>query len=444
MSEAGERKKRKRRGERKDGLIQRSLVIGRKPDGSPDRKYFYGKTIAEADKKKAVYKQRLAYGMRTDFEEITVNQWIDEWYKTYVLGAKRRRPLSVSSKAGYKSRMDQLKASVGAMRMQDVREMHLQEALYAVRGDSKDAATKYAGLIKRVFARAKGNKIILDNPAEFLDTPDGTKGTHRVLQRWEAELILNHWQEHRAGLWAMVMMLAGLRRGELVAQTWENIDLEKRRITVCESAIIDEGHRFAVSEETKSPAGMRTLPICSALLDALLTVPPEKRHGRLCTTERGNPLSPTAFRNGWKMFRAVMYRVNKGEPLKQQGRRTDIEKKKKGLIEETEPERFNWRAHDLRFTFATAMYDAGVPVKAAQYYMGHADIRLTLDLYTTLSAEREKESNIQLVTFLDNWLNKGTEKASIEAPWEDANHVKIGGHDVKMVYTTSFNDPKVR
>lgn len=48
MSE--EKKKRKRKGERKDGRIQVTFTVGYKPDGKPDRKVFYGYTREEAEK----------------------------------------------------------------------------------------------------------------------------------------------------------------------------------------------------------------------------------------------------------------------------------------------------------------------------------------------------------------------------------------------------------
>ena len=78
--------------------------------------------------------------------------------------------------------------------------------------------------------------------------------------------------------------------------------------------------------------------------------------------------------------------------------------------EKKEPDRklFSFTAHDLRHTYATALYDAGVPVKAAQYFLGHADIRVTLDLYTHLSKERESASRNQMVEYLDSWIDKRT------------------------------------
>lgn len=402
----------KKKGQRKDGLIQRSLVIGRKQDGKLDRKYFYGKTAKEAEQKKEEFKARMKSGLDVVYDDITVSEWIDIWYQTYVLNARRKKPLSASTKAGYTSRIKQLKNAIGIMKMRDVRERHLQEALYNVNGKSKDAAAKYAGFVRRVFKKAKTNQVIANNPAEALDTPPGEKGHHRALQRWEVDFILQNWQVHRCGIWAITMILTGMRRGELVAQDWENIDMTNKRMSVTNSAEIDETLHF-VDGPTKSEAGVRVLPICNMLFDALETIPAEKRIGKLCLNSSGKPVSPTAFRKGWLSFRRAMWRLYHGEKTNQQGRRTDIEQKKltpgATISKKEKAPAFDWRTHDMRYTFATAMYDAGVPVKAAQYYMGHADIRLTLNLYTQLSAEKERESNAQLVSFLDTWLDQNQE-----------------------------------
>lgn len=59
--------------------------------------------------------------------------------------------------------------------------------------------------------------------------------------------------------------------------------------------------------------------------------------------------------------------------------------------------------YDLRHTFCTALYDAGVDVKTAAYYMGHKNIEITMRIYTHLTELRKKQSAAQLLTFLDGW-----------------------------------------
>jgi site-specific recombinase XerD len=46
----------------------------------------------------------------------------------------------------------------------------------------------------------------------------------------------------------------------------------------------------------------------------------------------------------------------------------------------------------FRYTYATILYNAGVDVKSAQRFLGHADINVTLKIYTHLSAQKEQEA----------------------------------------------------
>lgn len=392
----------KRRGERKDGLIQVSLQIGYKPDGRPDRKYFYGHTRTEAEKKRDEYKARLASGLSLD-EDMTVAKWVEIFLATY------RGRVNEAYLKGDAAPYNRLAKRLGNMRVADVREADLQRALDEVAGMSYSTVDKYRQAIRRVFERARKNKLISENPAEDLITPVSTKGSHRALERWEVELILNNWDNpaSHAGLWAMLMLLCGLRRGEMMALDWSSVNLEARTLEVRAVAVITS-NQVVIEQRAKTDAGLRVLPICQALYAALVSVPEERRNGFVCLSAKGMPLTESAVSRGLATFCRVLERILNGEPPTQRGRRTDVERKKvekEKSLPPKERKEFSFTAHDLRHTYATALYDAGVPVKAAQYFLGHADIRLTLDLYTHLSKERESASRNQMVKYLDDWLD---------------------------------------
>lgn len=393
---------RKRKGERPDGLIQVSLQIGYKDDGRPARKYFYGHSRAEAERKRDEYKARLASGFSLDVN-MTVSQWIDIFLRTY--RSRVNEAYLKSDERPYR----RLEAVLGRMRLLDVRESHLQDALNDVSGMSFSTVDKYRQAIRRVFERARKNKLISENPAEYLITPVSKKGSHRALERWEVELILNNWNTpaSHAGLWVMLMLLCGLRRGEMMALDWSSVNLEARTLEVRAVAVITS-NQVVIEQRAKTDAGLRVLPICQALYAALLTVPEDKREGFVCLSAKGQPLTESAVSRGLETFCRVLERILNGEPPTQRGRRTDVERKKaekEKSLPPKERKEFSFTAHDLRHTYATALYDAGVPVKAAQYFLGHADIRLTLELYTHLSKERESASRNQMVKYLDEWLD---------------------------------------
>ena len=384
--------KKKRRGERADGRILVTLVIGTDENGKTIRKYFYGSTREEANRKREQYVREREMGISDLGETMTVNEWLDLWYERYKPNA---RP---SSARTYQSLMKRLRQDMGDRPIRKVSEADLQQSLSAVSGMSMSMINKYQSFINQVFSRAAKNRLILFDPSDGLITPEGHEGSHRALERWESDFIISHWHEHRAGLWAMLMLLTGIRRGEMVALDWSDIDMKRRIINIHRSAIFDS-NKTVINDRTKTYAGMRILPICQPLYAALDSVRPEDRVGFVCTSSSGSILTESAFKRGWDGFNNAMRRILNNEPANQQGRRTDLEDAPDhGMLT------FSIRSHDLRHTFATALFDAGVSVKAAQYYLGHSDMRMTLDLYTHLSTERENRERSELTGFLDAWI----------------------------------------
>lgn len=366
---------------------------GRDSEGKRIRKKFTGADEVEARLKKREYEKERALGLHKYADNMTVRQWTDIWMNAY------RSEIRGTNKVSYDTYVNRMNAEIGGQKIRDIRNIHLYRCLLTMKGMSKSSLTKYRMVIQQVFRKARQNKVIPDDPSEDLELPSGTSGTHRALEKWEIDLISANWNVHRAGLWVMIMMLAGLRRGELIALDWDSVDMEKRNIHVRRAAEIVT-NQAVIKDVTKTEAGMRTLPMCDPLFDALNSVPVEKRQGPVCAGLSGQLLTQSSFANGMSTFNQVMERILNGEPPVQQGRRNDLKKT------EADPNRktFSVRAHDLRFTFATLLHGAGVDVRSAMYYLGHSDIRMTMNLYTQLSKEKERLTGEQFATYIDVWL----------------------------------------
>lgn len=393
-------KKRKRRGERPGGQIQVSVSVGFSPDGKRLRKYFYGRTRAEAEEKRAAYLREVS--SRSNYpSRITVSAWVDvilERYRGRVHDAYRDIDAVPYNR---------LKRDLGDVAVVDVLESDLQDALNKLEGMSFATVNNYIQAIRRVFLRAVTNRIISHNPADGLELPKYTRGSHRALARWEVDHILANWNAKgvTSGLRILLMLLCGLRRGEMVALEWSAINLEARTLAVRQTAVLHGGETL-IEQRAKSDAGLRTLPICDALLSALETTPEDQRVGFVCKGRDGGALTEQAVRYGLDNFCRQMERIlNNSHPV-WTGQRVDLWDDEE-LEAWEQRRRFRLTSHDLRHTFATALYDAKVPVKAAQYFLGHADIRITLNLYTHLSREREAESRLMMVDYFNEWLRGG-------------------------------------
>ena len=382
---------RKRKGERKDGLIQVVLDLGYNDEGKRIRKSFYGKSRTEAERKRDEFKASLDKGLKYN-SDITVGEWVKIYKDTYRQNVDEA--YIINDDVPY----NRLVNDLGYMKVHVVTESDLQQSLNKLKGTSFSNCDKYRQCLKRVFERARKNKIILDNPAEDLVMPQYTKGTHRALESWEIRLILDHWNEPGlyAGLWVMLMMLAGLRRGEMIALDWSAVDLVNRLLEVRQTAVI-RSNQSEIVKRAKTDAGIRTIPICPPLYDALCSVPESRRKGLVCLSAHGKQLTESSVSRGIETFCKALERIANGEPMFQRGKRNDIAKQES----DDNRIRFSFRVHDLRHTFCTILYMLGIDLKTAQYYMGHSDINTTLGIYTHLNKEMVSRSNQIINDFSD-------------------------------------------
>lgn len=188
---------------RSDGRIQVTYTDGRKPDGSPNRISFYGKTRKEAVAKREAYKRDRLLGITASNREMLVREWVERWITAYEV-----------NKADYIYYINKLKRDLGRFPIQYICEADLVKSLNTYSGKSKSSASKYRMVLKQVFHKAYRNHIIANDPSEDLELPSSTtEGTHRALATWECDMILRNWSVYNAGIWAMLMMLCGLRRG---------------------------------------------------------------------------------------------------------------------------------------------------------------------------------------------------------------------------------------
>ena len=374
----------KRKGERPNGLIQVSCSIGRKPDGSLNRKFFYGRSRAEAERKRDEYLQSLREEKRVN-PQITVSEWVDQYLSTYLTSVN---PL-------YKNinyvPYNRIKNNFGSRLLRSITEIDLQSSLNALAGKSFSTITKYKQALQRVFRKAYKNKLIADDPSDDLQTPAYTKNSHVALSRDIINLIVSNYQHSPAGLWILLMLFTGLRRGEMIALQWDCIDLTERTLTVKRTAVI-QSNAAVIQDRAKTAAGIRVIPIPSTLYDALTAIPETHRTGFVCLSANGKPLTEHAISRGLERFCNILTRIINDRPINP-NRANSL----------TDLPRVSIRTHDLRHTYATLLYDAGVDVKTAAYLLGHSDIRVTMDIYTHLSEERKAKSTSELLLLLDTF-----------------------------------------
>lgn len=382
----------KKQEKRKDGRYAVYLSLGFDPDtGKRVRKAFYGETQTEAKKKRDEWLKNQDKQIVEGKKPLTVSQWADRWLETAATGG-------YSMQLAHRGNMRLLTANVGNKLMKDVLPIDIQAFANTYSKHSKTYVAKIRHDVTNLFSYAVDNNIIPESPCRNIKWGNSGEGTHRALEPWERDLFTAHWNEHSAGIWAMLMLYAGMRPGEALALNWDNI--RPNSILICDARHYENNMPVITEGQTKTDSGQREVPIVpplKAMLDAL----PRKDGELVCTSESGGPVTQSAYKRNWATFLNIlrMKHLNLGEGFKGKGAcglRVDK------LPEETRSQwdnALNVTPYDLRHSYCSMLFDADVDVKTAQYLMGHKSLEITLKIYTHLSELKKQRSYDKLFAF---------------------------------------------
>lgn len=153
----------------------------------------------------------------------------------------------------------------GQKLIMDVTTTDIQKAYNKRAGHSTSDIKKQSMIINAIFESAQADELILRNPCKKAKRPEGTAGTHRALEPWERDIVNKMGEaDHRFAAAAMVMLYAGLRRGEVLALNVDrDVDMEKMEISVREAVRFDGNRPVVVDPKTE--AGKRTVPFPAKL-----------------------------------------------------------------------------------------------------------------------------------------------------------------------------------
>lgn len=319
-----------------------------------------GKTEQEACEKLAELITALKQGELAISGDTTVDQWYLQWKATY----KEPAGLTKKSLGLYDEKYNgYISPAVGAMKIKDVRDLHLQTILNTQAGKSYSHVSKLRMVMQELFRQARRSRFIIYDPAEGLLLPDSVKRSHRTITEEERKHILAVAKEHPAGLWVLTILYTGLRPGEAAALLWKDIDFDRNEIHVYKA--VESGSRDIKSPKTE--AGFRDIPMRKELRERMWEVQGEPD---LPVFPNANGRFPSAnsLRRMWTTF-AEALDIHMGAKV------VDGTIVKHALADDLTP-------YCLRHTFCTDLQRAGVPINVAKELMGHANISVTANIYT--------------------------------------------------------------
>lgn len=369
-----------------DGRYRYRVYLGKNEDGSKKFKSFYGSTEREAKAAAAAYRTAIGQGLDPEQSKATLG----DLYAN-LIAVKKAKGVSQKSLDRYEDQCNnwgELKDNpAGELKAAD-----FQRVLNTLADwhDGKPPLSHYTLSNLRSSAKAVYDlaipEVVLYNPLIKTTTPAGTPPEPREpiseeQQRWIRET------PHAAQRAAMLLLYSGLRRGEATALTWADVDLKDATIAV------SKGYDFPdkKSKNPKTPAGVRVVSIPKILVDYLKT----QKDGCMYVlhSSKGERMTEQGWKRMWESYMRDL-NVKYGYDGQQNKNRPG------GLPMAIE----TFTPHQLRHTFCTLMYFAGVDVLTARDQMGHKDISVTLGIYTALDKKFKKKK----INRLDAYLKKAT------------------------------------
>lgn len=227
----------------------------------------------------------------------------------------------------------------------------------------REASGLAAGTVRRIHAvlhralvQAVRWRLLATNPTVGLEVPTERSASTEVWTAAQVRTFLAHIRAHRLCALYLLAVATGMRRGELLALSWEDVDFDRATLRIRQTAGVVR--RQLVLSEPKTAKGRRAIAVPEVAIHAL------SEHRQRMAAEGW----PTA--SGW-VFVSVSGTVIWPTHLVRQFHTLS---KEAGLP--------RIRFHALRHTAATLMLSRGVHPKVVQEMLGHSAVTMTLDTYS--------------------------------------------------------------
>ena len=350
--------------QRADGRWEGRYVVGYDDHGYPKTKAVFGKSKRECTEKLAALKAQLG-GIPSDKlrPEMRFADWLDYWYETHC-----KPNIRTSTQSGYEDRIRlHIKPELGEIPLNRLTQNDLQQFYARLKKSGRKTRTECYGeglsdrmvrmchaTCRSALQRAVQDGLIRTNPAEGCKLPPKKAREMQVLARDELQRFLIQAQAEGYYELFLLDLATGLRRGELLALQWNDLDFETGVLTISKQVSLVRGKIVMSVPKTKS--SIRKLVLPSAVVQVLREYR-ESVHSRWMFPSpvlEDLPLNPGSV---YDRLQLILEHAN----CKQV------------------------RFHDLRHTFATLALQNGMDVKTLSAMLGHVSAATTLDIYTHIT-----------------------------------------------------------
>lgn len=365
--------------QRKDGRWCGSVTIGYKIDtGNQKRKYVYGKSRKEVADKINEILHKVNTETYVEATNLTVGDWLDKWL------SGRKPHLAYNTWDSYEMLIRcHIKPVLGSIQLKKLNTRHIQAMLNdklvngRIKGEGglSPRTVRYMHtVLHSALDQAVKECLIVKNVAAHVELPKKDKKEMDTYNKDQVKRLLNAAKGKDITFYMAILLelTTGLRKGEILALKWENIDLEKGTLQVKEQLqrVKDEGLIF---KEPKTKKSKRSIALSEKVVSSLKYYKSRQNERRLILGTEYKDFDLVICQDNGKPFDPVCF----------------IEHYKSLLKEAGLPDSC---FHSLRHTFATLSLEAGVSIKAIQDILGHSSISTTMDVYSHVTQGMKKEA----------------------------------------------------
>ena len=315
---------------RSDGRLCRTIT-----DKSGKKLFFYGKTEKEIKQKILAYQEKQEKGKT--FEEIA-NLWWDE----------HAIKLASQTQDSYYPLMNKLISEFGEIPVKEIKARNITTYLnkLAIKGYAQKTVANYKLVCNLILNHAILENEIEINPCLSVKLPKNLAKNKRTSATVEEERKIL--ESSDIWLFPYIALLTGMRKGEILALQWCDIDFTANLIKVSKSVYFKANKPYL--KEPKTEAGKRVVPLLKPLREKLVNLKSENLDDFVISDGNGKMISKKKFRYQYAKFQ-------------------------KSLGIESTP-------HQLRHSFATNAFESDISMKSIQEILGHKQISTTMDIYT--------------------------------------------------------------
>ena len=357
--------------QRKDGRYQAAITLE-----NHKRKTFYGKTRKEVQDKlnQALYEKK--QGTLVTGPQQTLKVHLERWLEQVRRLTKRAN----TYKTDRSNIHCHLIPGLGHIKLQKLAIRDLQ-AFYAGKRENLKPASiaRINTTLSSALEDALKQGLIVRNVAKLVDLPGVERYEGQILTVEQAKKLLEVASGSRLDALLLMALTTAMRRGELVALRWVDVDLEKGTLQVRHNLTWVRGMGYVVGEP-KTKAGRRKIVLSSVVLKALKEHQVKQEQARVKMGEK------------WQEYGLVFCNLHGGyfNPghvwylFKQLLKAADLP---------------DVRFHDLRHSVATVLLAAKMDLKAVSQLLGHSSVAITADVYQNVLPEQQQE----IVSKIDDW-----------------------------------------